>query len=235
VVARVRAFLPDVIVVDDGSDAPGRDAVAQLAQAGLVHAVHRAQNGGKGAAVKTGFATAAELGFTHVLQVDADGQHHLEDIPNFLDAALDHPNHLILGAPIYDETAPTSRLVGRKITLFWTHIETHGRVIHDPMCGFRIYPVAAVMQLGKLGERMDFDIEIAVRLVWLGVPVVNLPTKVRYLGSDEGGVSHFDMLWDNLRISWLHTRLATFAVLIYPWLRLARALGLVRRPAVTSS
>ncbi len=228
VVHRVREYLEHVIVVDDGSDTPGREAVAELGEAQLAHVVHRRQNGGKGAAVKTGFETAAKLGFTHVLQVDADGQHNLGDIPTFLQAAADQPKALILGAPIYDETAPRSRLIGRKITLFWTNIETHGRVIHDPMCGFRVYPVDAVLQLRRLGERMDFDIEIAVRMVWLGVPVVNLPTQVRYLDADEGGVSHFDMLWDNVRISWLHTRLSTYAMTIYPFVRLFRALGFGR-------
>lgn len=228
VVERVREHLAAVIVVDDGSDTAGRDAVAELGQAGLAHVVHRQQNGGKGAAVKTGFQAAHDLGYTHVLQVDADGQHNLSDIPEFLKASQNRPEALILGAPVYDETAPRSRLIGRQITLFWTNFETHGRVIHDPMCGFRVYPVRAVLRLRKLGERMDFDIEIAVRLVWLGVAVVNLPTRVRYLGADEGGVSHFDMLWDNVRISWLHTRLSIYAMTVYPFVRLGRALGLGR-------
>ncbi|MEZ4381955.1 MAG: glycosyltransferase family 2 protein [Nannocystaceae bacterium] len=221
VVDRVRAYLPDVVVIDDGSAAPGREAVAKIGAEGRAHVHHRGQNGGKGAAVKTGFEVAAALGYTHALQVDADGQHALEDIPRFLEAGAANPDALILGAPIYDETAPRSRLIGRKITQFWTNFETHGQVIDDPMCGFRVYPLRAALAVGKTGDRMDFDIEIAVKIAWRGVAIVNLPTKVRYF---EGGVSHFDVLWDNVRISWMHTRLAIQAVFVVPWIRLARRL-----------
>lgn len=213
VVHRVRAYVPDVVVIDDGSDAPGREAVAALGAAGVAHVHHREQNGGKGAAVKTGFAVAAKLGFTHALQVDADGQHALEDIPRFLETARARPEALILGAPSYDDTAPTGRLVGRQITRFWTNVETGGKVIDDPMCGFRIYPVADALAVRPRSDRMDFDIEVAVRLVWRGLPVVNLPTQVRYLSEDEGGVSHFQLVRDNIRISWLHARLSTIAIL----------------------
>ncbi len=204
VVERVREHVP-VIVVDDGSAAPGRAAVDALAADGLAHIHHRERNGGKGAAVTTGFELADSLGYTHALQVDADGQHALEDIPRFLAAARERPEALILGAPIYDASAPKGRLIGRQITRFWTNIETGGKVIEDPMCGFRVYPVAAACEVApRCGMRMDFDIEVAVRLVWAGLPVVNLPTVVRY---HEGGVSHFHLVRDNVRISWMHTKL----------------------------
>ncbi len=221
VVDRVRARIPEVVLIDDGSAEAGRQEVARIGQEGRAHVRHREVNGGKGAAVKTGFAVAAELGFTHALQVDADGQHTLEDIPRFLEVASENPEALILGAPIYDDTAPRSRLIGRKITQFWTNFETMGQVIDDPMCGFRVYPLAAALGVGKTGDRMDFDIEIAVRIAWGGTRVINLPTAVRYF---EGGVTHFDMLWDNLRISWMHTRLAVQAIFVVPWIRLGRRL-----------
>jgi glycosyltransferase involved in cell wall biosynthesis len=212
VVERVRAYLPDVVVVNDGSGPEGTEAVNTLGRDGLAHVVHREANGGKGAAVKTGFAVARELGYSHALQIDADGQHNLEDIPRFIETARSNPQALILGHPTFDHTVPKGRLIGRQITIFWTHIETGGRRIVDPMCGFRVYPLAAVADL-KCGDRMDFDIEIAVKLVWKGVPVVNLPTKVRYLTAAEGGVSNFRMFEDNVKISWLHTRLVVGAVL----------------------
>jgi polyprenyl-phospho-N-acetylgalactosaminyl synthase len=220
VVERVRAQVADVVVVDDGSAEPGRREAARLAEDGLARVTRRARNGGKGAAVKTGFRFAHELGYTHALQVDADGQHALADIPRFLEAAARAPEALILGAPIYDHTAPRGRLVGRKITLFWTRVEAGRDVIADPMCGFRVYPLAAALAAPRTGDRMDFDIEIAVRMAWMGVPIVNLPTKVRYLSREEGGVSHFRMFRDNVRISWMHTRLACTALFWRPLLRL---------------
>jgi glycosyltransferase involved in cell wall biosynthesis len=221
VVEAVRAYLP-VVVVDDGSAAAGRQAAEQVAADGLAAVTRRERNGGKGAAVKTGFAFARSLGYTHALQVDADGQHALADIPRFLEAAAREPAALILGAPIYDASAPKGRLIGRKITLFWTDVEAGRGVITDPMCGFRVYPLAAALALGRTGDRMDFDIEIAVRMAWAGVPIINLPTKVRYLSRDEGGVSHFRMVRDNFKIGWLHARLSFVAL---TWLPLLRLLG----------
>ena len=200
----VAAHLP-VVVIDDGSAEAGRAAVEALGRDGVAEVRHRQQNGGKGAAVTTGFQVAAELGYSHALQVDADGQHALADIPTFVAAAREAPAALVLGAPVFDESAPRSRLIGRQITRFWTNIETFGRVIDDPMCGFRVYPLAAACAVApRCGTRMDFDIEVAVRLVWAGLPVINLPTQVHY---PEDGVSHFDLWRDNLRISWMHSRL----------------------------
>jgi polyprenyl-phospho-N-acetylgalactosaminyl synthase len=223
VVEGARAFVDTVVVVDDGSAAEGRRAVEALARDGLAHAVHRARNGGKGAAVKTGFAAARDLGCTHALQVDADGQHELDDLPRFLEAARRDPAALVLGAPVFDASAPRARLIGRKITRFWANLETFGRVIADPMCGFRVYPIERAIAAGARGNAMDFDPEIAVRMVWAGVRVINVPTRVRYVPRDAGGVSHFRMGRDNLLISWMHTRMVFGALWRAPWLAGARA------------
>lgn len=199
----------EVVLVDDGSDEPCRAAAQKAGNRAGVHLLRREKNGGKGAAVQDGFAWARKLGFTHGLQVDADGQHDLDDVPRLLEASRAKPEALILGYPIFDESAPKGRLIGRKISIFWCNLETWGKKIVDPLCGFRVYPLDACEKLGPLGRRMDFDAEIAVRLVWEGVETINLPTKVRYLTPAEGGVSSFDMVRDNLRISWMHTRLVT--------------------------
>jgi len=215
----VRALVPDVVVVDDGSAEAGRSAVEQLGVEKLAHVLHRAANGGKGAAVKSGFTEASRLGFTHALQVDADGQHDLADVPRFLEAARKDPDALVLGYPLFDASAPMGRKLGRKITIFWSTLETGGRSIVDPMCGFRVYPIAqALLGSQGTGNRMEFDIEIAVRMVWNRTRTINLPTKVRYLTAAEGGVSHFHMLGDNARISWMHTRMVVLAILrVFTW------------------
>jgi glycosyltransferase involved in cell wall biosynthesis len=207
VVLRAREHLPEVIVVDDGSGPEGRAAVEALREEGLAYVTRRERNGGKGAAVKTGLAFAQQLGFTHALQVDADGQHALEDIPRFLEAARRAPNALVLGQPIFDRSAPLGRRLARRITIFWTRLEVGGDVIGDPMCGYRVYPIESALRAGAVGDRMDFDPEIAVRMVWSGCPVVHVPTAVRYVPREEGGVSHFKLLLDNWLITWMHTRL----------------------------
>ena len=218
VVEAVRELVPEVIVIDDGSGPEGRQQVARLGQDKLAQVVHRRENGGKGAAVKTGLLEARRLGFTHAMQIDADGQHDLADVFRFLEAAEKSPASLVLGQPLFDASAPAGRRFGRKITVFWTTLEIGSRAIVDPMCGFSNYPNdAAIAASVGTGDHMDFDIEIAVRLAWSGVPIINLPTRVRYPRADEGGVSHFHMLWDNLRISWMHTRLVILAILRLLW------------------
>lgn len=209
--------LATVVVVDDASHGPGRAACDALPVGAVV--VRHLRNQGKGGAVHTGLRAARRLGFTHALQVDADGQHDLADVPRFLAASAARPDALVLGVPIFDATVPRGRLHGRKVTIGSVLLETWGlRVIDDPMCGFRVYPVAAAARVLSPGRRMDYDIEIAVRLAWKGVPVVNLPTRVRYLSRAEGGVSSFRMVQDNVRISWLHTRLLAGAAarLLFP-------------------
>lgn len=208
VVEAIRGHLEDVIVVDDGSDEPGRQAAAALERDGLAEVLRRPRNGGKGAAVIDGLRRARDRGFSHAVQVDADGQHEVSDIPRFLEAVRERPDALVAGRPVFDETAPRSRRLGRVLSQLWAAVETGGPVIHDPLCGFRVYPVERTLAAGSRSQRMDFDNEVAVRLYWSGVEVVNLPTRVRYLSEEEGGVSHYDLLWDNVRMSLMHARLS---------------------------
>lgn len=196
------------LIVDDGSDS----ATQQVLAAAMAHypwtrLIRQAPNAGKGSALTTGFRHAEAAGYTHAVQIDADGQHHTGDISRFLEVAAAHPEALILGKPIFGNDVPGSRYFGRKLSVWCARAETLSCAIGDPLFGFRVYPLAATVAVGKryrLGSRMDFDPDIAVRLYWSGVPVHNIETRVRY---PPGGVSHFRLLRDNARISWMHTRL----------------------------
>ncbi|WP_325313648.1 glycosyltransferase family 2 protein [Kingella oralis] len=202
----LRDFGLDVLIVDDGSREDCRPVLQNLQTDGI-RVLFRERNGGKGAAVKTGLQYAAEHGYTHVLQVDADGQHNLADTPQFIAAAQRQPENVICGEPQYGDDAPKARLYGRKITDFWNMLHTWSRDIKDGMCGFRLYPLAAtlaVVREERLGNRMDFDTEILVRLYWRGVKPVWIPTGVRYA---QDGVSHFRAWTDNACISKMHARL----------------------------
>lgn len=207
VVARLLALGLPCILVDDGST-PGCAAVLDgLAQLPDVHLVRRQTNGGKGAAVQDGLRKALALEYTHALQVDADGQHALEDIPAFLAAAQAQPQAVICGAPCYGDDMPRSRYYGRWLTHIWVWINTLSFDIRDAMCGFRVYPLAsaiAVLDSTDTGKRMDFDIGVLVHLHWRGVPMRWIRTRVVY---PENGVSHFQGLRDNYLISKMHTRL----------------------------
>lgn len=206
--ADIRRYGLVVVMVDDGSDATCKQVMQQLADAdSQVHLVTRPANGGKGAAIKTGLQAAAGLGYSHALQIDADGQHNSADIPRFLAAAEQHPATLIAGMPAYDQSVPKGRLYGRYLTHVWVWINTLSLAIRDSMCGFRVYPVARSCQLiaaEPMGDRMDFDSEFMVRWHWRHWPLLQLSTRVIY---PENGVSHFLAWRDNKLISWMHTRL----------------------------
>ncbi len=196
------------LLIDDGSDADTAQVLDHLTRQHTWLTLARLPaNRGKGAAVAHGIALAATHGYTHALQIDADGQHDSGDVPAMLTLARDNPSALISGWPQYGDDMPTSRRYGRWITHVWVWIETLSFAIKDSMCGFRVYPIAATQQLltrRRIGEHMDFDTEIMVRLYWAGVPVLFQPTRVRY---PADGQSHFQLWRDNLRISWMHTRL----------------------------
>lgn len=226
-VDELRRFGLRTYLVDDGSGEAGRrtlDAIGAREQAWL-RVLRHAQNQGKGAACRTGCTQAHADGFTHAVQVDADGQHDLDDLPRLLALAERTPEGVVTGIPVYDASVPKARLYGRYLTHVWVWINTLSLEIKDSMCGFRVYPLAALMDLFEssyVGRRMDFDTEVLVKLWWRGLPLVQVPTRVTY---PRDGVSHFDMLWDNVRLSGMQTRLAIGMLLRLPWL-LAR---LVRR------
>ncbi|MCP4873795.1 MAG: glycosyltransferase family 2 protein [Proteobacteria bacterium] len=201
VVERLKAHLDAIIVVDDGSGPAGAAAVDALQG---VDVVRLSANHGKGAAVLAGFDRASEQGFTHAVQVDADDQHDIDDLPRFLEASRSAPDALVCGVPIFDASAPRRRVIGRKISVFWVNLEVGRGVIQDPLYGFRVYPVEASRAVGCRAYRMGFDTDLAVRLVWRGTPTVNLPTKVSYF---EGGVTHFHPFRSNWALSRLHTGL----------------------------
>ncbi|MFY3457667.1 glycosyltransferase family 2 protein [Achromobacter xylosoxidans] len=205
--ARLAALDLPCVLVDDGSAADCAAVLDTLAALPRTHLVRRAANSGKGAAVQDGLRAARDLGYSHVLQVDADGQHALDDVASFAQASLARPDAVICGAPLYGDDVPRSRLYGRWLTRLWVWINTLSLDIPDAMCGFRVYPLAPVLRVidaTQVGRRMDFDIAILVRLHWLGVPMAWLPTRVVY---PKDGVSHFKALRDNLLISRMHARL----------------------------
>ena len=197
-----------VLIVDDGSDADTCAILEALVEGRSdLRLIRLPANRGKGAALTAGFLAAHEAGYSHVLQIDADGQHDTADVPRFLDTARGKPDAMVCGRPIYDDSVPRARLYGRYLTHVCVWAETLSFAIEDSMCGYRLYPLEATraeIARKPLPARMDFDTEIAVRLFWRGVPVRNLPTRVIY---PENGLSHFRMWRDNARITAMHTRL----------------------------
>jgi len=223
-----QAWNPVWIVVDgstDGSTA-ALQALAQEDPGLQVFVLER--NQGKGAAVLHGLRLAAAAGYTHVLTMDADGQHPPGKIQEFMAASSARPDAMILGLPVFDASAPLVRLKGRKISNGLAHFQTLWGGIGDSLFGFRVYPIAPlreIMERRRWMRRFDFDPEAAVRLCWRGIAAINIPAPVRYLRPEEGGVSHFNYVRDNLLLAWMNFRLLPELVLRLPillWRKLRR-------------
>src|SRR5690242_13744877 len=231
-VRRAREQWNPVWVVVDGSTDGSAARLETMANedAGL-RVIVLPRNAGKGAAVLAGLDEAAARGFTHVLTMDSDGQHPAELIGNFMAASAARPACMVLGRPLFDESAPRIRVLGRQLSNFWANVETLWAGVGDSLYGFRVYPVAALralMHAQRWMRRFDFDPEAAVRLCWRGVEPINIAAPVRYFKREEGGVSHFRYGRDNALLSWMHARLLVGFVLRLPLL-VARRLSRLRR------
>ncbi|MUJ22809.1 glycosyltransferase family 2 protein [Aliivibrio fischeri] len=208
VVESLMSYGYPMIIVDDGSENETKRILEEVTQHNeSITLITLAENQGKGGAVIAGIERAYQQSYSHAIQIDADGQHDLEALPKLIAESQEHPTALISGQPIYDESVPKSRLYGRYATHIWVWIETLSFAIKDSMCGFRSYPIGPtinVLERAVIGRRMDFDTEIMVRMYWNETDIRFINTRVIY---PEDGISHFDALWDNVKISWMHTKL----------------------------
>jgi glycosyltransferase involved in cell wall biosynthesis len=231
-VRAARAAWTPVWVVVDGSDDGTAEGLRALAasDSGLRVDV-LATNQGKGAAVLHALTAAGGAGFSHALIMDSDGQHPADLIEAFMRASQANPEAMILGRPVFDASAPLLRVRGRRVSNWWTNLETLGAGIDDSLYGFRVYPIAPLVEVMRRQtwmRRFDFDTEAVVRLAWKGMRPLNLAAPVKYLRPEEGGVSHFRYGRDNVLLSWMHLRLMLGFVLRLPML-VSRRLGR-RRP-----
>ena len=221
-----RRYWQPVWIVIDGSTDGSTEAVQSLAAAdpGLKVWV-LSHNQGKGAAILHGLREAATAGYTHVLTMDADGQHPAARIPHFMAMSGAHPHAVICGLPVFDASAPAVRVHGRKLSNGLANLQTLWRGIGDALCGFRVYPVGPlrdIMERSRWMRHFDFDPEAAVRLCWRGLRPINLAAPVKYFSAEEGGVSHFNYLRDNALLTWMNLRLLLEFLLRLPLLLVRR-------------
>lgn len=211
VVEGVLAHHPHVLVVNDGSD----DMDPRLLDTLSVPVISHAENRGKGAAIRTGAREAARLGMTHIITIDADGQHDPADIPRFVAAIADNELAIVVGARDFTTAnVPGSSRFGRKFSNFWLRVQT-GIVLSDVQSGFRAYPLVILENLRFTEDRYSFEVEVLVRAAWAGFPLRDLDIAVYYPPREER-VSHFRAFMDNLRISLLNTRLTIRAIMPVP-------------------
>jgi len=218
IIEKIQFYKLDIVIVDDCSNVETKAALVKIRENTDVHLMTLKSNGGKGAAVKAGIRYAHSKGYSHCIQIDADGQHNPQDLPKILDLVNQYPQRLILGKPVFNlNSAPKARIWGRKVTNFWIAVETMSLDIKDGLCGYRCYPVSATMRIidkVKTGNRMDFDPEILVRLRWQGIKVKSFDTCVTY---DNHEPSHFNIFFDNVRISFLFMKLFWIGLAGFIW------------------
>lgn len=224
-----RRIWQPVWVVVDGSTDGTLEALRALARDDpAIRVLALPRNRGKGAAILHGLQAAEAEGYTHAMTMDADGQHPTDRIREFMAASQANPDALVLGQPLFDSSAPRVRVHGRKLSNWCTELETLGAGIGDSLFGFRVYPVTPLREIMERSPWMrgfDFDAEAAVRLYWRGARPIRLPAPVRYFRPDEGGVSHFNYLRDNLLLTWMHIRLIVESLLRMPLLLRRRFAG----------
>jgi predicted LPLAT superfamily acyltransferase len=208
IIARLKPYGIPCILVDDGSSESCAEILRGLAaREPWLRYIRQTRNRGKGSAVKAGLFAARQLGFSHAVQIDADGQHAIGDLDKFLKTAQTHPDAVITGRPVYDDSVPKGRYYARYLTHVWVWINTLSLDIVDSMCGYRVYPVEICTKLLRdeiIGNRMQLDVEILVRLHWQGIRIVSIPTQVVY---PEDGVSHFRLWRDNVLLSLMQAKL----------------------------
>lgn len=210
VLAARAQWTPVWVVVDGSTDGSSERLQALAANDPGLRLIVLPENRGKGAAVLEGISQAAAEGFTHALTMDSDGQHPAALIPEFMAASQAEPAAMILGRPVFDADAPALRVNGRKVSNGWANLETLWMGIGDSLYGFRVYPLQPLIRImrgNRWMRRFDFDPEAVVRLCWAGVQPRNIDAPVRYFRTDEGGVSHFRYLRDNVLLTWMHSRL----------------------------
>jgi glycosyltransferase involved in cell wall biosynthesis len=209
VIAGAKRHAGTVIVVNDGST----DATAQILSAipGIT-VLAFPKNKGKGYALRTGFRHALREGFRYAITIDGDGQHDPSDIPRFAEAMEKARGALVIGArKLRQENMPRKNTFANKFSNFWVWVET-GRRLEDTQSGFRACPLEPFAGAKYFTRRYDFELEILVRYIWKGIPVVTIPVQALYMPKGER-VSHFRPFRDFLRISLLNVFLVLPALL----------------------
>lgn len=212
-----------VIVVNDGSTDDTPQVLA--AEVGLT-VVTLPTNQGKAAALRAGFARAGELGFTHAITIDADGQHSTAALPGFIAACRRQPEAFLIGVRDFKAAgAPFARRATNALSNFWFRFET-GTPLADTQCGYRCYPLAAIRPLRVSARRYAYELEIMVKAAWAGVPLVPLPVAADY-AAPTSRLSHFHPLRDMASMSRLHGRLSMATFCVPAPLRRLSALGVL--------
>jgi uncharacterized protein (DUF2062 family) len=220
VVREAKDYFPVIVVNDGSTDDTGKILAAENG----INVITLLQNQGKGAALRAGFISAEQRGFTHAITIDADGQHATRELPAFAAASRKQPEALVVGVrDLVRENAPRGRRITNNISTFWFKVQT-GVPLTDTQCGYRSYPLKSINRLRVKSQRYAYELEVMVKAAWAGIPLVAQPVSADYAAATSR-LSHFDPWRDMVRISLLHSRLSMQTFCIPALLRKISATG----------
>lgn len=204
VVRDCKTVQSDILVVDDGS----ADRTPEVARQAGAEVVSHAENRGKGAALKTGFAYALEHGFDAVVTLDADGQHLPSEIPKFLAAHAETGADLIIGgrAHLFGQMLPRRRFANRFSA--WSIAYASKTKVTDSQSGFRFYSANLLRGIRLRTDGFDMESEVIVHAGCRGFKVITIPIDLGFV--DGQSTSHYRPLADTLRIFWTVARARYF-------------------------
>lgn len=217
VCAQALSVCPDVLVADDGSTTSPEKLLTGLP----VKLLRFEKNRGKGAVILDSANWAHENGFTHMITLDADGQHNPADAVKLVRMSQKYPRALVIGVRKFDKSVPASSRFGREFGGFWVHFQT-GKKVRDIQSGFRCYPVELLRAVRTWTRRYTFEVEIVVRARWAGFDVRETKVSVSY---PKERISHFHKLKDNGRLTLLNTYLTMRSMLPIPHRQFVREEG----------
>jgi glycosyltransferase involved in cell wall biosynthesis len=229
VVESVLQYIDIVIVVDDGSTDGTCETIRHCGldpqshetgdcglrrNDGVISLISYPQNRGKGFALMQGFQKAMQLGCTHAISMDADGQHLASDIPAMIEKAKENPDALIVGARKFDNpNMPSGNRFANRFSNFWFTFQT-AQKLQDTQTGFRVYPLHKMGKIHLFTKRYEAELELLVRCAWRNIKLVAQPVDVFYPPVNER-LSHFRKGRDFFRISVLNTVLCFLAVVYW--------------------
>jgi len=170
------AHLPIVMVVDDCSP----DATSARALEAGARVIRHEVNRGKGAALKTGFAALKELGFTHAIALDADGQHDPERIPAFMVALAEPGVEIVLGNRFANPKGMP--LLRRTVNglMSWLITRICRCPIPDSQCGYRGVRLANPVLLGAVADHFEYESEVLILTARAGGKISSVAVPTTY-------------------------------------------------------
>jgi len=198
-----------LIIIDDGSSTVVESLFSEEEKENIIFLRHN-ENQGKGNAIITGVTKAKELGYTHVVSLDGDGQHLASQSKFLIEACTG--DEIIIGARNFEiDNIPNGSKFGRWFSNFWARWDT-GQEITDSLSGFRIYPIS-ILSLPIKTSRFDWEMEVIVRHADANRKIKEVVIECYYPTAEER-VSHFRKFSDTMAIVWVHIQ-----ILPFKWLR----------------